>query len=568
MKFFIARNRRVLAISILFVALLSAHLGATLYAAETRSLSYSPQATAAPAPAEGSHISITTSRNAGEQITLKVKVAEEAAEQQAWVDLNGNKICDDGETVSEYGRAIQYTVSNQMINVYGSIIEFDCSENALTAMDLSACPSLLELYCLNNDLTTLDLSKCGAISILDCSFNQLTSLLLPASKSLSALVCSNNKLSKLDLSSSHDLQRLYCTDNLLTELSVKDCPSLNLLYCSNNQLQALDISTTQALTLLDCRINQISSLDLAAAPELFLIECGKNSLTKVDVSKNEKLLYLYCYDNQLTTVDVSANKLLNTLDCAGNNLQTIDLSHNPDLVMLCCASNHIRGEGMIKLIQSLPNRAEADTPGVFYIINNFPSEANVCLKSDVALAHDKNWQAYYYPGSGDDIFEYEGSELITYRVSKDINGGGDIVIKGWDDLDEVPEGTELTVEVSPQKGYTLGRLMAGDEDITATKRFTVHSDVVVSATFVLGIEDISSRPLEVYANSAEGYVTVSGAAQGEVVRIYSAEGVMLGSTVSDGSETVRMDLGCLSDGVYIVRVFSDLRVYTSKVIVR
>ena len=566
MKFFIARNRRFLAISILFVALLSARFGATLYATETRSLIYSPHATTA--PAEGSHISITTSRNAGEQITLNIKVSEEAAAQQAWVDLNGNKVCDEGETVSEYGKALKYTVSSQVINVYGSIIEFDCSENALTAMDLSGCPSLLELYCLNNDLTTLDLSKCGAISILDCSFNQLTSLLLPASKSLSALVCSNNKLSKLDLSSSNDLQRLYCTDNLLTELSVKDCPSLNLLYCSNNRLQALDLSSTQALTLLDCRINQISSLDLAAAPELFLIECGKNSLTKIDVSKNEKLLYLYCYDNQLTTVDVSANKLLNTLDCAGNNLQTIDLSHNPDLVMLCCASNHIRGEGMLKMIQSLPDRTKADTPGVFYIINDFPSEANVCLKSDVALAHDKNWQAYYYPGSGDDIFEYEGSEQITYRVSKDVDGAGDIVIKGWDNLDEVPEGTELTVEVSPEKGYTLGRLMAGDEDITATKRFTVHSDVVVSATFVLGVEDILSMPLVVYANSAEGYITVSGAAQGEVIRIYSAEGVMLGSTVSDGSETVRMDLGCLSDGVYIIRIFSDLRVYTSKVIVR
>ena len=568
MKFFIARNRRFLAISILFVALLPARVGATLYAADTRSLSYSPHATAAPAPVEGSHISITTSHNAGEQITLNIKISEEAADQQAWVDLNGNKICDEGEIVSEYGKALQYTVSGQMINVYGSIIEFDCSDNALTAIDLSACPSLLELYCLNNDLTTLDLSQCGAISILDCSFNQLTSLLLPSSKPLTALVCSNNKLSKLDLSSSHDLQRLYCTDNLLKELSVKDCPSLNLLYCSNNQLQALDISSTQALTLLDCRINQISSLDFAAAPELFLIESGENNLTKIDVSKNEKLIYLYCYNNQLTTIDVSANKLLNTLDCAGNNLETIDLSHNPDLVMLCCASNHIRGEGMLKMIQSLPDRTEAEMPGVFYIINDFPSEANVCLKSDVALAHDKNWQAYYYPGSGDDIFEYEGSELISYRVSKQVDGAGDIVIKGWDDLNEVPEGTELTVEVSPEKGYALGRLMAGDEDITATKRFTVLSDVVVSATFVLGVEDISATPLLVYANSTEGYVTVSGVAQGEVIQIYSAEGVLLGSTVSDGAETVRLDLGLLSDGTYIIRIFSDLRVYTSKVIVR
>ena len=117
MKFFIVRNRRALAIAFLFVALLSARLGATLYAAETRSLSYSPHATTAPAPAEGSHISITTSRNAGEQITLKVKVAEKAAAQQAWVDLNGNKVCDEGEAVSEYGKALQYTVSNQMINV-------------------------------------------------------------------------------------------------------------------------------------------------------------------------------------------------------------------------------------------------------------------------------------------------------------------------------------------------------------------------------------------------------------------------------------------------------------------
>ena len=64
-------------------------------------------------------------------------------------------------------------------------------------------------------------------------------------------------------------------------------------------------------------------------------------------------------------------------------------------------------------------------------------------------------------------------------------GEGILAIKDYSDeaLQAVMEDTELTVTATPKEGYTLTSLMAGTQDILATKKFTVKADVTVKAVF-------------------------------------------------------------------------------------
>lgn len=64
-------------------------------------------------------------------------------------------------------------------------------------------------------------------------------------------------------------------------------------------------------------------------------------------------------------------------------------------------------------------------------------------------------------------------------------GSGRIEIEGYtnEQLKSVREGTKLTVKATPDPGWKLISLKAGDDDILATKQFTVTGDVTVTAEF-------------------------------------------------------------------------------------
>ncbi|MGP1461473.1 MAG: BspA family leucine-rich repeat surface protein, partial [Bacteroides sp.] len=78
---------------------------------------------------------------------------------------------------------------------------------------------------------------------------------------------------------------------------------------------------------------------------------------------------------------------------------------------------------------------------------------------------------------------YQFSKKVAITLNK--KGEGTLAIEGYNDeaLQAVTLGIELTVIATPKKGYTLTSLMAGTQDILATKKFTVKEDVTVKAVF-------------------------------------------------------------------------------------
>ena len=70
-----------------------------------------------------------------------------------------------------------------------------------------------------------------------------------------------------------------------------------------------------------------------------------------------------------------------------------------------------------------------------------------------------------------------------YPVTKQVEGEGELIIKGYEDLTAVPDGTTLTVEAKPAAGYELTALEANGKDILAAKSFTVSAATTVKGVF-------------------------------------------------------------------------------------
>ena len=215
-----------------------------------------------------------------------------------------------------------------------------CTDNQLTALDVSENTALTKLNCCFNKLTSLDVSKNTALTILECNANRLTSLDVSKNTALTELNCSVNKLTALDVSKNTALTELYCNDNQLTSLDVSKNTALISLSCVCNQLTSLDVSKNTALTKLNCSINKLTALDVSKNTALTKLNCSINKLTALDVSKNMALTELYCNDNQLTSLDLSNTNIMNDPNC-GNNIYQIVVDNAPTFDLSILPGNFV-----------------------------------------------------------------------------------------------------------------------------------------------------------------------------------------------------------------------------------
>ena len=215
-----------------------------------------------------------------------------------------------------------------------------CTDNQLTALDVSENTALTKLNCCFNKLTSLDVSKNTALTILECNANRLTSLDVSKNTALTELNCSVNKLTSLDVSKNTALTELYCNDNQLTSLDVSKNTALISLSCVCNQLTSLDVSKNTALTKLNCSINKLTALDVSKNTALTKLNCSINKLTALDVSKNMALTELYCNDNQLTSLDLSNTNIMNDPNC-GNNIYQIVVDNDPTFDLSILPGNFV-----------------------------------------------------------------------------------------------------------------------------------------------------------------------------------------------------------------------------------
>lgn len=74
-------------------------------------------------------------------------------------------------------------------------------------------------------------------------------------------------------------------------------------------------------------------------------------------------------------------------------------------------------------------------------------------------------------------------EPNIYRVTREVQGEGEITLRGAEDLNQVAAGTPFSIVANPHKHYRLKSLMANEKDITHSKYFIVVADTKVVAVF-------------------------------------------------------------------------------------
>ena len=264
-----------------------------------------------------------------------------------------------------------------------------CTDNQLTALDVSENTALTKLNCCFNKLTSLDVSKNTALTILECNANRLTSLDVSKNTALTELNCSINELTALDVSKNTALTILYCNDNQLTSLDVSKNTALISLSCVCNQLTSLDVSKNTALQILNCNYNQLTVLDVSKNTALTGLKCRNNQLTVLDVSKNTALTDLECRDNQLTVLDVSKNTALTDLECRNNQLTSLDVS-NTNMDDLYCGGNIYQ-----------------------IIVDNDPTFDLSTLPGNFDVAKTSNWSGGTV--SGNTLTVDSGKDTVAYR---------------------------------------------------------------------------------------------------------------------------------------------------------
>ena len=192
-------------------------------------------------------------------------------------------------------------------------------------------------------------------------------------------------------------------------------------------------------------------------------------------------------DYKLTNQQVTLRGDITALYCMENRLTDIDVSQCRSLRVLLCLLNEIKGESMLQLVNSLPDRTGLEN-GLFVVYSDgsYGSDGNVCLNSDVAIARAKNWEVALATVENGKLklYRYDGEDPTkTFAVTLTKKGEGTLTATGADDLNAVPYGTELTIEATPAEGYELIALTANGKDILATKKLSVREDIEIKATF-------------------------------------------------------------------------------------
>ena len=156
-------------------------------------------------------------------------------------------------------------------------------------------------------------------------------------------------------------------------------------------------------------------------------------------------------------------------------------------------------------------------------------------------------------------------------------GEGTLAIEGYNDdaLKAVAVGTALTVIATPKEGYTLTSLMAGTQDILATKKFMVTGAVEVKAVFKKNgnngggnggggwqpqtpqaVEDAVLASVAVAPNPFTSQLRIENP-EGVVAtyELVNAAGVVVRAGAFDATEEI-VDTEALPAGLYLVRLMS------------
>lgn len=257
------------------------------------------------------------------------------------------------------------------IQAFLALETFDCSDNNIKELDLSANPALTSVTCNNNALEFVDIrnGNNADITVFNATNNPNLFCInvdaamignIPAGWTIDPIAdyntdCENNRYTPIpDDNFEQALIDLGIDagvpDNQVLTANIEYLTSLNV---SGENIESLEgIKAFLSLTELDCSNNYLDELDVSGMVNLQRLYCGSNyfltnnpanvnGVLNTDVTPN--LTLLFCADNNLADLDISLHTNLEFLDCSNNSLEVLDISNNTYLVEVTCDNNNISG---------------------------------------------------------------------------------------------------------------------------------------------------------------------------------------------------------------------------------
>ena len=444
------------------------------------------------------------------------------------MEYSGDKPTLSGATgTPKSGGYATYTLTSQTVTIRGDVTHLNCSDNQLTALDVSKNTELTVLYCSKNQLTTLDVSQNTALRGFWCYKNQLTALDVSKNTALQTLNCDDNQLKALDVSKNTVLRGLYCENNQLTTLDVSKNTILIELNCPGNQIKGGEM-TRLVNSLPDRTGREAGDFTVVQEPDPEGNICLKSDVA-IAKSKNWNIKKYYSDTNEYVAYEgAEPIPYAVTLTKEGEGTLTAtgaeDLNAVPLGTELTIVATPADGYELKALTANGTD---------ILATKKFTVRANTEVKATFTKK--------------------------TYAVTLAYEGEGTLTATGAADLNAVPEGTELTIVATPADGYELKALTANGTDILATKKFTVTADTEVKATFTkkTAAEVVEAGTLRLYPNPASAYVNVKGAKADALVRLYDANGALRYEARTDADGTLQIDLSAYAEGTYLLRVGND-----------
>lgn len=182
----------------------------------------------------------------------------------------------------------------------------------------------------------------------------------------------------------------------------------------------------------------ITSQEIVIEGDVTYLNVDDNHLTSIDLSENPYLRSLFCANNELETIDLSTSGYLATFDGHGNRFERIDFSQNTKMRFVSIDRNRIHGDNMTHMLESLPDQSQEQGEVKIWVIDTHDEkEQNVCTKSQVAIAKNKNFQVLDWAAGANNRngIAYEGSEdkvasLVSLHTQKEVGAEMNLVILG------------------------------------------------------------------------------------------------------------------------------------------
>jgi len=454
------------------------------------------------------------------------------------------------------GPRIDGTAAGSTVTIYGDIAALNLEgfgdaaaylglwDNHIKAIDLSNCPDLRNLNLYWNPISEIDLSAVPGLQVLDISYTNLKNVDLSHNGEMLWLEAYSDGYGDEDEGIS-----------MLESIDVSNMPKLQYLDIKNNDISTINLSNNTNLYYLNVSNNNLPTLDVTGNTLLENLSAQGNLLTSLDLSKCQNLKSLSVGDNKLTQLDVAANKNLTEIFFENNDIHNIDLSANSELKTIYLNGNSLTAAELNEIYYKLPQRKddeEGETPdtGVTWNLaviqgSDKDGQANDGTRADSSIAIDRNWTPSHQGSNGGCDWAYLDILPSTHGsvVVKDAKGNT------YTHGSKVPKYEPLTIEATPEEGYTMTMFTLNGEDAQSGKTFDmpgIYTKLHAVFTYESGVDNVDNNGLDVTASN--GFIIVRTGGDKAQLHVANLNGtVVFAGEVADGT-IIPVD-----GGIYVVK---------------